>query len=96
MSILDDFPTAYSMPTPVDAYTEGWPHFAAGWLGGEFRPRPRPAESSGWRCPGCTRCYGPMITQCRFCGPAEAQPGTSPQSRDLTWAPDALEPDEGT
>jgi uncharacterized OB-fold protein len=24
-------------------------------------------EPSGWRCPGCGRCYGPQIAVCFYC-----------------------------
>jgi hypothetical protein len=25
------------------------------------------SSSDGWRCPGCGRCWGPQVAQCRSC-----------------------------
>lgn len=30
--------------------------------------------TDGWRCPGCSRCYAPSVTECRACGQPTAQP----------------------
>ncbi|MBE3142910.1 MAG: hypothetical protein IMZ61_03185 [Planctomycetes bacterium] len=27
------------------------------------------ASLSGWKCPGCGRCYSPYVAQCAFCLP---------------------------
>ena len=89
MTAWNDYPDGYGMPALTGT---GWPTFAERWYGGEYPAgRGQQAEPpAGWQCPGCTRCYGPAVVQCRFCGPAEDSSGT----RDLTWAPDSGEPDE--
>jgi hypothetical protein len=67
----------------------GWPSFAETWLGGPcpagrgLPPEPEP----GWTC-GCGRGYNPKVMQCYHCPEPKAQ-----ASRDLTWSPDAAEPD---
>lgn len=87
-----DYPLGYGMPTPVEAYTEGWPLFAQGWYGGEFRPRASPVQRRGWTC-GCGRGFSPDVRECPYC-PEAGNAGAAASSRDLTWAPDALELDE--
>lgn len=36
----------------------------------------------GWQCPGCDRCFSPVVGMCPFCGPA--------QEAETTTVPDAL------
>lgn len=31
---------------------------------------------SGWQCPGCARCYSPLIPMCHFCGGNTTQAAT--------------------
>jgi hypothetical protein len=30
---------------------------------------PDPGPSTGWRCPGCSACYAPSVTECQRCAP---------------------------
>ena len=36
--------------------------------------------SSGWKCPGCGRCYAPWVAECRPCSPptTTSQPYPAP------------------
>jgi len=49
------------------------PEFADVWLGySTTYPAGRgqkDAAAVGWQCPGCSRCYGPVVRQCGYCGP---------------------------
>jgi hypothetical protein len=71
----------------------GWPSFAERWLGGEYPTgRGQSAEPErGWTC-GCGRGYSPRVMQCYHC-PEPAAPAVN-VTVDLTWTPDALEPDD--
>lgn len=49
---------------------------------------------TGWRCPGCGRCYSPTVGQCSFCGQlgypwSEWQPPASPWGQQTMpkWKP---------
>ena len=80
-----DYPHGYGMP--------GWPDFAQRWAAGEFPAgRGLPADPEpGWCCPGCRRGYSPKVMQCYHC--PEPSVNVS-MTVDLTWNPDAGEPDE--
>lgn len=69
-----DYPWGYGMPLPGAV----WPSFAERWLGGEYPSRVEPQALSGWRCPGCRRCFSPEVLQCRFCEPGEQSDAGEP------------------
>lgn len=35
------------------------------------RPGSPPRLVTGWQCPGCGRCYAPVVTECPKCQPAK-------------------------
>lgn len=42
-----------------------------------------PWPQSGWMCPGCGRCYNPIVTQCSECGPQKITTGGSIELEDM-------------
>lgn len=61
-----DWPWGYGMLPPLPARTS----IAETWFGGEYpEGRGRPQQTSGWQCPGCSRCFAPTVRECSHCGP---------------------------
>ena len=93
MSTGEDYASGYGMPVLHDSLGAGsWPDFAQRWFGGEY-PSGRglpPEPERGWTC-GCGRGYNPRVMQCYHC--PEPSVNVS-MTVDLTWNPDAGEPDE--
>ena len=40
-----------------------------------------PDTPTGWRCPGCSACYAPSVTECARCSPTPLHTGYS-----VPWA----------
>ena len=58
-------------PEPRQPYLESW-------LGGEYPAgRGRPQATSGWQCPGCSRCFSPAVRECSHCGPQFTLPAAT-------------------
>lgn len=43
--------------------------------------------TEGWMCPGCKRCYSPLMTMCNFCVPAPITTGGANDSTGTITVP---------